>query len=229
MAPGIRWGKVAMVALALLGLLSAISAAPLVTAWLRGFRKTQLHPHPASDDEQRDILRGVLDSPRPFPFSAFGAGSSVVLFDSTLHTCHEASTGNSPTIGCISGRDREDKSVFAQGHEIPGKLLEELFAVNQTSSKLPAPRSAGILLRPHAQMDRLYLSANRLDRFHSQFPGSRYAIEATRAVLSEDGARALILVRFVFLPGDDQSVIYYLVHSGDTWHVESADAPTIIR
>ena len=56
----IRWSKVSIVAIAMAAVLSVAFIAPLVIDQMRDHRAAQLHPHPANDAQQVEILRGVL-------------------------------------------------------------------------------------------------------------------------------------------------------------------------
>lgn len=248
----IRWSKVSIVAIAMAAVLSVAFIAPLVIDQMRDHRAAQLHPHPANDAQQVEILRGVLKEgfftswrlpPRP-PDAFFGPSGpslemlngtaslddeeSIVLIGSSPVTCEKSAAVDKVEFGCISVSDRERDDSFVQDEPgIPRKLLQELFAANRVPSILPDMHSLVIHYWPQAAMERLISSPDRWNRFYALFPHS-YAIEVSRAVLSEDGTHALIHVQLRFVPRGEQGVLYYLIHTGDIWRVEKASGPEII-
>jgi hypothetical protein len=226
----INWSKVSIIAVAITGILSVAFIAPLVIDQVREYRATQLHPHPANDKEQVEILSGVLKdefftSYRMLTAPSHDDDDSIVLISSSLGMCEQAHAVPRVEAGCISAVDRDQDERFVQGEPgIPRKLLQELFAANRASSILPDPQSPTILCRPQAAIESLMNSTNGWNQFYTRFPHSRYAIEVSRAVLSEDGTHALIHA-YLFIPHGSQGVLYYLIRNGDSWRVEKANGP----
>lgn len=239
----IRWSKVSIAAIVMAGVVAVGVVVPLVVEKareLRELREAELHPRPASDSEEIAILRGVLKdefftswelpappdgSPRPPGW--FRASDSLVLSGSTLRTCGSLPDGVWQEFGCISAQDRENEGLFILDRKISTKLLQELFAANQHSSLLPDAHDPAILYRSAAEVGNLARSPDRSNRFYASFPHSKYGIEVSRAVLSSDGAHALIHVQLWFCPLAEQDVLYYLVRTGRTWRVEIASGPVI--
>jgi hypothetical protein len=232
----IRWNKVSIVAVAMTGILAAVFIAPLLIGRIAGYRSAQLHPHPASDAEQLEIMRRILKEeffaswqlpplprPPPLPPEPY-EHKSIVLIGSSLGMCEKPSAANHPEFGCISVSDRDRDIRFVQDEPgIPPTLLQELFAASRIASTIPDPHVADILYRPRAVMDGL-TGSDAWNQFYARFPHSKFAIEFSRAVLSDDGTHALIHVQIRFIA--EQGVLYYLERTGNTWRVEKASGPT---
>jgi hypothetical protein len=238
----LRWSKVLAAGAVIAMFLSVAFVAPVLISRVHEYRAAQLHPHPASDMEQLEVLRTVLKDdfftswqlpppppPPPLPPEPY-EDKSIVLIGSSIGVCKKAPAIDRVEFGCIPARDLELDTEFVQDEPgIPPKLLQELFAANQVSSIIPDPHGPNILYRPRTVMEGLLTSADRFHQFYALFPHSKFAIEVSRAVLSDDGTHALIHVqlRFIGLAHGDQGVLYYLVRTGNAWRVEKVSGPSI--
>jgi len=239
--------------LAMLGCLSVAVVVPLLMDRAREYREAQLHPRPANDSEQSGILRGVLNddfyksymplclprdesptpscmpSKNPGGLPAASATSSIVLIDTSIASCKRQPAEEKEQSKCISDRDADlAKEFVLEEPGIPKKLLLELMVSNQVSSTVADPHIAAVLLQPRSAIEALINSADRWSQFDEHFPNSRYAIEVSRAVLSEDRTHALVYVQLLFIPRGEQGVLYYLVRSGTSWRIEKASGPTVM-
>jgi hypothetical protein len=247
-----RWNKILIAAMAISGFLSVAVVAPLLMDRLQEYREAQLHPRPASDSEQSEILRGVLGDdfykfymplcrPRdasptpscmppkvPGEVPAASATTSIVLIDTSIASCKRQPAVKEQSK-CISDRDADLAKEFVLDEPgIPKKLLQELMVSNQISSTVADPHIAAVLLQPRSAIEALIDSADRWSQFDERFPNSRYAIEVSRAVLSEDRTHALIYVQLLFIPNGEQGVLYYLARRETSWRIERVSGPSIM-
>ena len=238
----IRWSKVLIATTSMAGILLVAFLVPVVIGRARESRASQLYPHPASDLEQTEILRAVLEDKFWLEYQSFDREPrnpfSLVLLDTSAVFCGNANPeapDHSSSIDeyrlrwrtCITSEDTQWASSFVQDEKIERSLLRELVAANQAPAILPDPHSATILFRPQDSLAGLFHSPNQWEGFHALFPHSAGAIKVSRAVLSKGRKHALIYVRILILyfHAADQDVVYYLVRTRGGWRVEKASGP----
>jgi len=238
----VRWRRVFVATVVLCGLGLATLAVRAVFDWMHDQeeqRAAELHPHPANDMEQSEILRAVFkdDHWLEFLYDVREPNNPLylILLDTSVTFCGKAEQ-EAPKSSPIADHDRgrwrtcvtlqDWEKFYIQDEGIGERLLLELAAANQVPSILPDPHSAKILYRPQATTARLFDSLG-WDQFRALFPHCGGATKVSRAVLSQDGKHALIYVQtlIMYFPQSNPSALYYLVRTRDGWRVEKTSRP----
>ncbi|MGQ4583898.1 hypothetical protein [Lysobacter sp. F60174L2] len=220
MASRLRWQRIVVAAACLAILLLLIGLAPIgvraITATYQRWA-TMPRPDPATDAEQREILRALsrgdtfLRTRGASPPTHGPDRPRVTLSDESVVICE----GSKPFVPDMPHCPHVSGIVAADwDNRIPRKLRQELVLANQTSRPIPDPDVAGVVLRPAAQVHKSISAA----RF-GDLGGGSY-VRVSRAVLSDDGQRALIYVDYRCGSLCGAGFIHDLVRDGDRWRLQ---------
>lgn len=216
------WRRVVVTAICLATLMAVIGLAPIgVRAVSAAYQRWAAlpRPNPAPDAEQQAILQALsrgdtalrpqsssLSGGIPHPPTVTLSDASVVICEGSLPLVPD--NPPCPHVAAIVAADWDNR--------IPRKLREELVLANRTSRPIADPAIAGVMLRPAAEV-RKSMSNARLE----EVGGPSYA-RVSRAVLSDDGERALIYVDYRCGNLCGAGFIYDLVRDGDGWRLQQS-------
>jgi hypothetical protein len=227
----VNWRKTGALTLLIAAVTAIVLLAPLAQHWLAERQRERAEaPNPvlASDRQQLELLRVLLRDnpfegvppppPEPGEIWVETPPPPIVLVDSTVALCPLPPHG-SPLTACSSKPDADSLLNMEFDAMIPRKLREELLAANQSSIRLQDPGVARVHLASRATVADLLAGLGWWRDFYRVFPGSGGVIEVSRAVLNQDGTRALIYVSHRCDGTCGSGTLHYFQHVDGEWRV----------
>lgn len=208
-----RW----QIAVGLLACAALVAIAP--RAWRAyGYWDASTSTHAASDVEQVGILRAVLGPEADLLEPGLGArGHARWMFSSESVVVEECESTDA-LVGCVHvGRARTDLRA------LPARLRMGLIQANRAVSPMPDPGLARIVFKsrseirsPFAGNDALIVAWND---FHARNPGVLGYVYASRAVVSDDTAEAMVYVELHCHAECASGQLVHLVKGDAGWSV----------
>lgn len=223
----IRWRRVAFVAAVVGGIAATAVVAPVVFFAYQAAACAVVRPIPATDVEQRDILRVLLETQEysgvPPPPPGYGAGEPepkkqfLVFIDRTVAICADAET-------VAAGDDRCPPwsrllHLAEIDPNIPERLVRELMAGNREARMAAVPDLPALVVVNQAEILAL-LDSGSWEAFYARYPDSTGLLRTTRAVLSADRSRALIYAEYYCDGVCGTGTLHYLKRAGGSWTIE---------
>lgn len=222
----IRWRRVLFIALVAGGIVATAILTPVAYFAYQAAARAVVHPIPATDVEQRDILRVLLETQEYSgvpPPPGYGGGEPapkkkfLVFIDRTLAICSEAET-------VPAGDDRcppWSRSLYPAEIDpnIPERLVRELMAGNREARVAAVPDLPALVVADQAEI-RAVLDSGSWDAFYARYPDSTGLLLTTRAVLSADRSRALIYAEYYCDGLCGTGTLHYLRRAGGSWTIE---------
>jgi len=223
------------------GLIAASAAlvilAPAVIHSVDGHQNARsewANPLPATDGEQRDILKALLkespylESTSPPPSGVERADSfrqRVILLDTSAAFCEsefeESAFG--ATRDCTLSLPNHIASSDFSG-EIPKDLLENLILSNLEYKSLPTVAWPDVTISPRGVIDRIFDGGGWWNDFYKEFPDASGFLEVSRAVLTADGNHAVIYAGYHCGGLCGIGTIHLMTRKDDVWQIsESVD------
>jgi len=223
----IRWRRVVSIALVTVAVAATVVLAPVAFFALRAKARAAVHPIIATDPEQREILRMLVEtqdySGDPPPPPGLDAGrpvskkTFVVLSDRTVALCAETQTVPAGDGQCPSWSTTLSPADVDPG--IPERLVRELMAGNREAQPAAAPVLPGLVVANQAEIEAL-LSADDWQPFYARYPDSAGLLRTTRAVVSADRSQALIYAEYYCGLVCGTGTVHYLKRTGGSWTIE---------
>jgi hypothetical protein len=226
----ISWSRTLLLSSAIAGLIALAGGAPILRYELEQIRierANRPNPRPATEAQQRDIIRALLREqhysglppPPPEPGEPWQLPKPkpVVLASTSVVFCRDV---REPDWACIHSHVEETLGATFLETKIPLKFRLELVAGNRTSTPIPDPHVDQALHRPLAEVERALAGSDWWHGFYRAFPGTAGLLQVSRAVLSEDGRHALIYVAHSCDGLCGTGAVLELIHDGNGWRIE---------
>ncbi|MEO6688456.1 MAG: hypothetical protein ABIS07_11935 [Dokdonella sp.] len=185
-----------------------------------------VEPRLASQTEQAQILQAVLeegaffwavwDVPPPHGRRWLPRQHGLVLLDRLIAPC-DRDAPDFDMRKCTSTRERIPLSIDGS---IPKKLRLQLRAALEHGATLPEVRNPLITRASPADIASIFSEGGGWHDFYARYPDTAGLFAASRAVLSEDGRRALIYAERIWDNGFANGYLFYMRRSASTWKLE---------
>lgn len=223
----IRWRRVMFIALVAGGITATAILTPVAFFAYQTAARAVVRPIPATDVEQRDILRVLLETQEysgiPLPPPGYGTGEPepkeqfLVFIDRTLAICADAETVPAGDDRCPPwSRPLHPAEIDPN---IPERLVRELMAGNREARMAAVPDLPALVVANQAEIEAL-LDSGSWKAFYTRYPDSTGLLRTTRAVLSADRSRALIYAEYYCDGVCGTGTLHYLKRAGDSWTIE---------
>jgi hypothetical protein len=195
----IRWGRTLLLGASAFALAMGVALFPVVYRLYLERKAAEILPSIASRSELESILVAVLEqtdfqgvpepAPEPGQVPRPHARRGVVLVNETIEICN-ASTA--PKCG-----PTESSELFLYpglDARIPRQFRRELVAANVTSVTFDCPRLNWAQCEGAAAISSIFTNGGWWDDFYGKYPNTAGVVRISNAVLSHDGASALLYV-----------------------------------
>jgi hypothetical protein len=213
---------------------AAYVVAPIAIARYVGGIQGAPAPLLASDTQQGGIVRvligdksfdGYLSPPAP-PLPPPSIPPSIreptdrvfVLVDQTLAICSDDALSAVASDDCTSVLGPTILPIIDA--KFPRPLIRDLLEGNRQSGPLSVPPDTKTILVSRRQIDDMFSYRGGWERFHNAYPGTLGLLNVSRAVLSRDGAHALIYVSRTCGGLCGVESIHYLVRTRSGWRID---------
>ena len=212
--------RIGWLAAALAGITCIAVVTPLVIHSIQEHKRdvaARLSPITASDAEQRDILRAVLQS-RAGLLVPPGKEVAAVLVNTTVDICNpdpaDQDCAAPPLVDSIYTTDLDS--------DIPHRLRLELIAANDHAVRAVDPGLSWVIYSQYGSVAEVLKGTDPWQEFYATFPGSIGLIEASRAVISHDHHHALIYIGHYAHGLAGRGSLHYLTRTGKTWSISKS-------
>ena len=219
-----KWGRIAVLSASIAGLIAIALVAPLIMHAVQEHRQriaARPDPVPASDLEQRQIVRAVLEGGAGL-LVAPGERRKVILLKATVSLCGLNHGSNEATTRCATRPSVDSIAATDFDTDIPRKLRLQLIAANHHPVSVPDPQLPWVIYSPYPSKHEALKGTDPWGNFYVMFPGSGGLVEVSRAVLSHDKRHALIYMGHYAHGLAGRGSLHYLVRTGDTWLVSKS-------